>query len=177
MDARSALGWLVVNVCIYNQGFMPRDVLTRARDVVARIYEGTGVGVVWLEPASEHSGSEFTIRLLIRPNGAGFSGGSDVMGTTLGDEHEMGRTAYVFKDRVLQVAHKRQQDVAHVLAYAIAHEMGHVLLPRPAHTDQGIMRAEWTGDDLRQIASGALRFTPAQATQMRSKLATTSSGT
>jgi hypothetical protein len=99
------------------------------------------------------------------------------MGTTLGDEHEMGRAAYGFKDRALQIAHKRHQDVAQVLAYAIAHELGHVLLPRPAHTDKGIMRAEWNGDDLRHIAIDGLRFTPAQATQMRSKLATTSSGT
>ena len=99
------------------------------------------------------------------------------MGKTLGDEHEMGRASYVFKDRALQIAHKRHQDVAQVLGYAIAHEMGHVLLPRPAHTAQGIMRAEWNGDDLRHIASDALRFTLTQATQMRSKLATTSSGT
>ena len=93
------------------------------------------------------------------------------MGTTIGDVHEMGRAAYIFKDRVLEIAHKRHQDVEQVLAYAIAHEMGHVLLPRPAHTAEGIMRAEWNGDDLRHVASDALRFTPAQATQMKSTLA------
>jgi hypothetical protein len=37
------------------------------------------------------------------------------------------------------------------------------------------MRADWNGDDLRHMAGEMLRFTPAQATQMRSKLATTSS--
>jgi hypothetical protein len=167
----------VVGVRIYNYASVAPDVLVRAQDTVARIFHDSGIQVTWLEPSSAQPTSQAAVRVIVRRNSDGFRGGSGVMGTTIGDEHEMGRAAYVFKDRVLQVAHKRHQDVAQVLGYAIAHEMGHVLLPRPAHTDAGIMRAEWNGDDLRHIASDALRFTLTQATQMRSKLATTSSGT
>jgi hypothetical protein len=167
----------VVSVRIYNHASVAPDVLVRAQDTVARIFHDSGIQVTWLEPSSAQPTSQAAVRVIVRRNSDGFRGGSGVMGTTIGDEHEMGRAAYVFKDRVLQVAHKRHQDVAQVLGYAIAHEMGHVLLPRPAHTDAGIMRAEWNGDDLRHIASDALRFTLTQATQMRSKLATTSSGT
>jgi hypothetical protein len=145
--------------------------VVRARDIVARIFHDSGIQVTWLEPSSEQPASQFAVRVIVRRNSDGFSGGSRVMGTTLGDLHEMGRAAYIFKDRALEIAHKRHQDVAQVLAYAIAHEMGHVLLPRPAHNADGIMRAEWNGDDLRHIASDALRFTPAQATQMKSTLA------
>jgi hypothetical protein len=161
----------VVSVRIYNHASVAPDVLNRARDTVARIFHDGGIQVTWLEPSSEQPASQFAVRVIVRLNADGFRGGSRVMGTTLGDEYEMGRAAYVFKDRVLQIAHKRQQDVALVLGYAIAHEMGHVLLPRPAHTEEGIMRAEWNGDDLRHIASDALRFTPAQATQMKSTVA------
>jgi len=165
----------IVSVRVYNHASLAPEVLIRARDIVARIFHDSGIQVTWLEPSSEQPEGQFAVRVIVRRNADGFSGASGVMGTTIGDEHEMGRAAYVFKDRVLQIAHKRHQDVAQVLAYVIAHEMGHVLLPRPAHTAQGLMRADWNGDDLRHMAGEMLRFTPAQATQMRSKLATTSS--
>ena len=165
----------VVSVRLYNHASVAPDVLVRARDTVARIFHDSGIELTWLEPSSEQPASHVAVRVIVRRNCDGFHCGSGVMGTTIGDEHEMGRAAYVFKDRVLQIAHKRHQDVAQVLAYVIAHEMGHVLLPRPAHTAQGLMRADWNGDDLRHMAGEMLRFTPAQATQMRSKLATTSS--
>ncbi len=167
----------VVRVRIYNHASVAPDVLGRAQDTVARIFHDTGIQVTWLESSSEQPASQVAVRVIVRRNCDGFRCGSGVMGTTLGDAHEMGRTAYVFKNRVLLIAHKRHQDVGRVLAYAIAHEMGHVLLPHPAHTAEGIMRAEWNGDDLRHIAGDALRFTAAQATQMRSILTTTSSGT
>jgi hypothetical protein len=165
----------IVTVRIYNHARVAPEVLVRARNTVARIFHDSGIQVTWLEPSSEQPASQFAVRVIVRRNSDGFSGGSRVMGTTLGDEHEMGRAVYIFKDRVLEIAHKRHQDVAQLFAYAIAHELGHVLLPRPAHTAEGIMRAEWNGFDLRHIASDFLRFTPPQATQMRSKLATTSS--
>jgi hypothetical protein len=56
-----------------------------------------------------------------------------------------------------------------VLAYAMAHEMGHLLLPYPAHSTNGIMRAEWDGDDLRHIANGSMLFTPAQTALIRAR--------
>jgi hypothetical protein len=56
-----------------------------------------------------------------------------------------------------------------VLAYVMAHEMGHLLLPPGAHSPSGIMRPDWDGDDLRHIASGSLQFTPAQANAIRAK--------
>ena len=195
MEARRRFGWVavlllagwteeirgqerlqpVVSVRIYNHASVAPDVLVRARDTVARIFHDTGIQMTWLESSSDELASRAVIRVIVRRNCDGFRCDSGVMGTTLGDAHEMGRTAYVFKDRALHIAHERHQDVAHVLAYAIAHEMGHVLLPRPAHALEGIMRAEWDGDDLRHMAGEMLRFTPAQAAQMRSKLATTSS--
>jgi hypothetical protein len=48
--------------------------------------------------------------------------------------------------------------------------MGHVLLPYPAHSDIGIMRSGWDGDDLRHIASMSLLFSATQAAAIRVKL-------
>ncbi len=167
----------IVTVRVYNHASLAPEVLVRARDTVARIFHDSGIQVTWLEPSAAQPANAVVVRVIVRRNCDGFACGSGVMGATLGDAQAIGRTAYVFKDRVLQTAQMRHQDVTQVLAYVIAHEMGHVLLPRPAHTAQGLMRADWNGDDLRHIAIDALRFTTAQAAQMRAMLATTSSGT
>jgi hypothetical protein len=106
-----------------------------------------------------------------RPVENSSSASGRVMGIALGDRHDVGGSAFVFRDRVTHVARERQQDVARVLGYAMAHEMGHLLLPYPAHSTNGIMRAEWNGDDLRHIADGSMLFTPAQATLIRAQAA------
>lgn len=160
----------IVEVRLYNHAKVAADLLARAKDDVARIYREMGVTIVWLGPSSEAQESAFVIDMMVRPSPAGFTGGSGVLGTTLDGAHETGGRAFVFKDRILKTAHQREQDVSRVMAYAIAHEMGHVLLPAPAHAERGIMRAEWNGDDLRHIASDSLRFTPAQAMLIRSTL-------
>jgi hypothetical protein len=154
-----------VAVLAYNQAGVSADALARAKTEVARIYGEAGIDVIWLDPASAGAVRSFTIQLLIRSRAVGASG--SVMGTALGDAHETGGSAFVFLDRVLRSAHEREQDVARVLAYAMAHEMGHLLLP--AHAPSGIMRAAWDGDDLRHIANGSLQFTPAQQAALRVK--------
>ena len=115
----------------------------------------------------------FAIRIIIRRHSvsgpAGASG--SVMGTSLGDTHDVGGSAFVFRDRVTRVARERKQDVARLFGYAMAHEMGHLLLPYPAHSTNGIMRGEWDGDDLRHIADGTMLFTPAQTILIRAKAA------
>ena len=68
---------------------------------------------------------------------------------------------------MLQSAHEGRQDVASVLTYATAHETGHLLLPSPAHSPWGIMRADWDDDDLRHISTGVLQFTAPQAAAIR----------
>jgi hypothetical protein len=156
-----------IAVVAYNQAEIPADTLARAKTEIVRIYGGTGVGVTWMDPAAVEPAGSFAIQLLLRPRAVNGSG--SVMGTTIGEAHETNGSAFVYFDRVLRSAHERRQDVAGVLAYAMAHEMGHLLLPSPAHSPSGIMRPEWDGDDLRHIASGSLQFTAAQAKAIRDK--------
>ena len=72
----------------------------------------------------------------------------------------------VFYERVLTFAHDHGRPVATILAYTIAHELGHVLLPAPAHAATGLMKAEWGDDDLRHFAAGESMFTTTQAQLM-----------
>ena len=158
-----------IAVVAYNQAAVTADTLTRAKAEISRIYGEAGVDVIWVDHAAGEQAGTFTIRLLIR---RAVTVPGSVMGSVAGDTHETGGLASVFYDRALQSAHQRRQDVARVLAYAVAHEMGHLLLPYPAHAPSGIMRAAWDGDDLRHMADGSLQFTPAQQTAIHLKAST-----
>lgn len=124
----------------YNQASVPADVVIRAKTEIARIYSLADVDMLWISPAALDTIDLFTIRLLIRPRAVHAPG--SVMGTAIGDVHERGGSAFVFYDHVLGTAHGSKQDVAGVLAYAMAHEMGHLLLPAPAHATQRVDRAD-----------------------------------
>jgi hypothetical protein len=47
----------------------------------------------------------------------------------------------------------RELMLARLLGRIVAHELGHVLLNSPAHTDSGLMRAHYRADDVRVHAS------------------------
>jgi hypothetical protein len=59
--------------------------------------------------------------------------------------------------------------VATLLGYAMAHEMGHLLMPYPSHAATGIMHTDWDGADFVQMSGGTLGFTSGQASAIRAK--------
>jgi hypothetical protein len=155
---------------VYDQAGVAPATLTRAKLEVGRIVDDAGVDVIWIAPAAAEPANTFAIRLLIRRRDVGAT--VSAMGTAIGDVHESGGTAFVFFDQVLRSAHGGKHDAGSVLAYAMAHEMGHLLLPGPAHAESGIMRPSWDGDDLRHIADGSMQFTPVQQRAIRAKAST-----
>jgi len=169
-----------ISVVAYNHARVDASTLARAKDDVVRIYGEAGVAVIWMDPAAIEPVATFAIRLRItrRPTDAD----RQVMGTAIVAMNDTNGSAVVFYEQVLKSARGGKQDVARVLAYAMAHEMGHLVLPYPAHSPSGIMRPGWDGDDLRHIASGALQFSAVQANAIRAKVsgcctaATTSGG-
>ncbi len=46
-----------------------------------------------------------------------------------------------------------------LLAHVLAHEITHILQGRQRHSDSGLMKAHWGGEDYRQMASKTLTFT------------------
>jgi hypothetical protein len=163
----------VITVRVYDYTAVPDAMLSGAKEDVSRIYRLAGIDIRWIDAPDTNPAASFAIQIMIRrrPVDGSASASGSVMGISLGDTHDVGGSAFVFRDRVTHVAHERQQDVARVLGYAMAHEMGHLLLPYPAHSTSGIMRAEWDGDDLRHIANGSMLFTPAQTTLIRARAA------
>src|ERR1051326_8745930 len=115
-----------IAVVAYNQAGVNADTLARAKSEIARVFGEVGVDVNWMDSADLKPAGRFAIRLLIRARAVDARG--SVMGTTIGGAHETGGMAFVFYDRVLKSAHEREQDVSRLLAYAMTHEMGHLLL-------------------------------------------------
>ena len=112
---------------VFDHAGVSAETLTRAKHDVSRIYRDLGVEVLWTDAAAKDAHGRFIIHLMIRPNASR----PRVMGKALGDSHDTGGTAFVYRDRVVDVARGRDLAVARVLAYAMAHEMGHLLLPYP----------------------------------------------
>ena len=54
-----------------------------------------------------------------------------------------------------------------ILGYAVAHEVGHLLLGTNSHPPRGIMRARWTEKELLAASAGRFGFFPQQAAKMR----------
>jgi hypothetical protein len=81
-----------------------------------------------------------------------------------------GSRAYVIYDRVRDRADRDHLDVARVLAAMMSHEMGHMLLPAPAHAPSGLMKATFNRTDLLVIGSGRLAFSSETSRRMLSGL-------
>ena len=78
-----------------------------------------------------------------------------------------GTTAYIFMDRVTSFVAEYRVAGEYVLACALAHEIGHLLLPPNAHTADGIMRGNWHPALFPPNAPGVLGFPPDQARLLR----------
>jgi hypothetical protein len=158
-------------VDLSDQAGFPAETLTQARSLVSRIYQDIGVQVLWSDAASNDGEGRFIVHMMLRTNPPR----PRMMGNALGDSRAPAGTAFVYRERVLDVARARHLDVATLLAYAMAHEIGHLLLPAPSHAVSGIMNGDWDGRDFRDMAADSLRFAPAQATAIRARAAASSS--
>jgi len=62
-----------------------------------------------------------------------------------------------------------------VLAYAAAHEIGHLLLGE-AHTAEGLMKAYWNADDFLAMAQNRFHFSPAATRELATRYGTARRG-
>ena len=75
--------------------------------------------------------------------------------------------ATVYVDRVEAVARGAGIDARTVLGLAIAHEIGHVLLNSNTHAPSGLMRADWSRNELRRKDAAAWHFLDIEAAHLR----------
>jgi hypothetical protein len=138
---------------------VPVDVLEQSRDEVTRIFADAGLAVRWTETTPR-----FSVHIV--PQVLGYARAlSPVMGVALRKPN--GSQVQVFFRQVQDFARTYHVDLSTMLAYVIAHEIGHLLLPGGAHSPTGVMQAGWDKALVHDAARGSLTFTEAQAARIR----------
>ena len=153
-----SLAALALVVHVTNLAAVPPTVLRDAQREVAALFRDITMTIEWRDDQSAVGGHVET-RLILLPREEGALRDSFV--TVLGAAARSGAgsgTAWVFYDRVVHHADRYGVPLSKLLACAIAHELGHVVQPLPAHTDRGLMRSNWGRLEYRRAALGRLTF-------------------
>ena len=162
-----------IQVHVHDRTGLNPDVRKSAEQELTRIYALAGVQAVWqtiLAEAPPRRDGVPTVTVLVLDAAAttryvARTGLEDdrVLGAAARDAHR----AYVFLPRVEFVARFRGRPLGTLLGAAVAHEVGHLLLPAGAHSNVGIMQIDL---GLRSLMPA--RFTPAQAAAIAQRLRT-----
>jgi hypothetical protein len=155
---------------------------------VQRIFSNAGIEIEW----SPGRGLPLTVILLFRSAAKKLDPGCKMKtGFALSNDGRGARRAYVFADRVSELAwmrlrvatdnprvsieertamlHRKASEGL-ILGHVIAHEIGHLLLPHGAHTAAGIMSPQIDNGDFRKAVDGNLVFSPEQSELMRTAI-------
>ena len=155
-----------VNLRIYN--YVPIDavLLARAEKITAAIFEDSGIGVVWMDctplrgellsyPACppDMGASDLVLRFFPRRMAMKLSTPNEPLGFAQQcPETEPACELTIFYFRVDELATEGYR-AEFILGHVIAHEVAHVLIG-PGHSEDGIMRREWSREELRRMSLG-----------------------
>ena len=167
---------------MYDAGVMPAAEQTVALRAAAGVLAAAGIDVTWLpcgsDAAAAHAAScdtppgrgVLSVRFVRLPGTPSARGelrlGYSLVDTGIGE----GSLATMYVDRVQWLAAQAGADAAVLLGFAVAHEIGHLLLGTNAHAAAGLMRAVWSRAQLQHAEIGDWRFSPDEAVKMQSAL-------
>ncbi len=172
---------LKITVWLYNYAQVSPRTLASAEQEAARVFHAAGMETVWVEmpvsageqrpqlssPKDMPSG-ELVLILTARAKAGKLGGHLGPLGFAMPcavDDPTC--RAYVFSDRVEDIACVQNAPLARALAHVITHELGHLLLGPHAHSPTGIMQGIWPSEALVSAGQGVLLFTPQQAQVIR----------
>jgi hypothetical protein len=96
------------------------------------------------------------------------------LGQSIAD-HQGGTYASIFMERIQDAAAEANVPWNTVLAYAVAHEVGHLLLGSDAHTPRGVMKGNWGRKDYEAMNQNQFHFIEGQAHLLASRFGGSSS--
>ena len=171
---------VTVTVLVFNYARVSPGALAAAEREASRILGAAGVWPIWLECPMRSStaapegpclrGPESTdikLRVLTMPIQNSFE--DTVFGFTVRPI-----LASVYYDYAVRLARSEgvEFDARKILGCVIAHELGHLLLGPNSHSSTGIMQSPWGREQVREVLTGTLLFTPEQAKLMRAQALT-----
>jgi hypothetical protein len=169
-----------VTVRIYDSAGLPAGVKQSALAVAAQTLTVASLGVKWeacdaaTRPAScaaPPAANQFIVRIVHSARSAVQAPrGQLPLGDAFIDRvSRSGVLATIYVDRVMLLAVLAGADAATLLGRAIAHEMGHLLLATNAHATHGLMRAVWSGEELRSERGSDWIFTKEEIAVIRAR--------
>ncbi len=152
---------IVIVLQLSNLSGAPPPIVEHAQSEVARMYAAIGVSIHWAAPAATPA---LAIRVVLLSSETGDlrlsanTGMGAAVRTPAGTGVQERAEAYAVSSAL-------------VLACAMAHELGHLLLPSREHGADGLMRALWRRDEFQQADQGQLRFSADEGERIRARMA------
>jgi predicted Zn-dependent protease len=152
--ADAPLGFHVGVAVCDAQSAAPPEIVASAERIAGDVYRAIGVALEWADAGCAAGEHRLTVNMIAREASA-----IDVSNVTLGFAEPGTSVATVLYDRIVTFAkhYRVKRDV--LLGYAIAHEIGHLLLPPNSHSREGVMRPVL---NLEEATAKRLRFTKEQ---------------
>ena len=155
-----------VTVRVYEAAQLDPSVKTAALNLARTTLAAAAVDVSW-KPCGTGAGAalcdrppagELVLRIVrstVRSDRRSLPLGDALVNTSSADAI----LATVYFDRVVRVAKAARMDTRTLFGYAIAHELGHLLLASSTHNTRGLMRPIWRDEELRSARSADWSFT------------------
>ena len=174
---------LKITVRVYNYAGVSRGTLARAEEEASRIFREAGIETTWLDCPTSHAeeGALPACALLLGPAGVDvriippsmatrLRSPRERLGLALPSQGGFASSAWVFFHRVEELAKSGIASPSQILACALAHEIGHLLLGPNQHSSVGIMRAHLDRNELKRASQGQLLFTLSQCELIRAEV-------
>jgi hypothetical protein len=184
MELTTALSAAILLVRIYPAGpYAGKDVEAAQKDAAATL-QAAGVTVGWIDCSSAGShhpdaacarplGPSEVVLRIVSSSPVEVASRRTALGESLIDRtsRELPRLATVYADRVATLADRARANRRQLLAWAMAHEIGHLLLNTTRHSTRGLMRAVWSQSELARSDPRDWAFSRTDVRALRSALA------
>jgi len=173
--AQASGGKSQVKVLVYNNARVPDSVLDHGGREAARIFHAVGITLAWMDCSHKSWGDRCRVSsdrnqfvLHIVPSGKTSS--DLVFGEAFLSDQGVGKYADIFYERIDEAHQQIGAGLPELLGAVAAHELGHLLMGRNAHTWIGLMAPIWRTESLRLAGMGNLYFTNQQQLRMKARL-------
>ena len=166
-----------VVVRVYDSAGLDHETKTAALATARAAFATASIDVVWkscppaarVSPCAAPPTGELMVRL-VRPS-ADRSDRLVALGDAFVDTGTRSAVlATIYVNSVFRFAGATGMATHSLLGYAIAHELGHLLLGSNIHSAHGLMRAIWREDELRRGEKADWSFTPQDIAGIRERL-------